>query len=325
MKPFKYTAPVTEASACGLLGEGSLAFAGGTSAMNLLKENVLTPDVVVDLKRIEGLSSIEPTSSGLRIGANVTLDEVLAHDGVRRDYPVLHQALFNAATPQIRNRATLGGNLCARPACWYFSQEAFGCAKSGGSGCPAKEGENEHHAIFDTDGPCVMVHASSAAPALLALEAKVRIVGPGRQQIIGLDDFFTSPSADVKRENVLAANEIITHVVLGAPSAKSATYEVRQKATHDWPIALASVALDIRSGVCQAARIFLGAVAPLPVRASGGEKALVGQRIDAQVAARAAAKAVERARPLRQNGYKVAVAQAVVKRAILQAATGSWQ
>lgn len=321
MKSFKYTVARSASSACELLGENSLAFAGGTSLLNLMKEYVVQPEVLVDIKRIDGLNTIESSGGGLTIGANVTLAEVIGNGVVREDYPALYDALHNTATPHIRNRGTIGGNLCARPACWYFSHEGFSCAKRGGTGCPAKDGENEFHAIFDTAGPCVMVHSSSAAPALIALDAKVRIASPGGgSREVDAEKFFVSPSQNMERESVLQANEIVTHVVLGGGNAHSATYEVRQKATHDWPIAMASVALNQRFGVCQSARIALGAVAPVPRRATGAERRLVGNRITESVAAAAAAAAVEGAAPLSQNGYKVSVARTAVKRAILAAA-----
>jgi xanthine dehydrogenase YagS FAD-binding subunit len=325
MKPFKYAAATSTAGACGMLGEGALPLAGGTNLLNLLKEYVLEPDVLVDIKAVEGTGAIRKISSGYEVGATVTLDEILRHEGLRTDYPVLHQALRDAGTPQIRHRATLGGNLCCRPACWYFAQEGYACAKHGAQGCAAKTGDNEFHAIFETDGPCVMVHPSSAAPALLALGAGVRIAGPDGARDTPLAEFFTPPSTDVRRENVLEPNEIVTHVLLGRASAQSATYEVRQKAASDWPLASASVHLDIQGGVCRHARLYLGFVAPVPWRAEAAEKALAGQRITAEVAEAAAGAAVASAKPLQHNAYKVAAARAAVKRAVLIAATGRWQ
>ncbi|MCH2373337.1 MAG: FAD binding domain-containing protein [Planctomycetes bacterium] len=323
MKSFKYTEAQSESVACGLLSESSLPLAGGTNLLNLMKEYVVQPDALVDIKNIPGTHSIDEVDGGLRVGANVTLTELIESRVVASGYPVLHQALVNTATPQIRNRGTLGGNLCARPACWYFSHEGFECAKRGDSGCSTKDGENEFHAIFGTDSLCVAVHPSSAAPALMALGATLRIVAPSGPRVVEIDQFFSSE--DVRKENVLAANEIITHVVVGSPNANSATYEVRQKATHDWPISLASVALDLKFGVCQSARVVLGAVALSPVRAGGAEDRLVGNRITESVAEAAAEAAVQGAKPLSQNAYKVQATRAAVKRAILIAATGSWK
>ncbi len=324
MKAFKYTAPTSESGACKLLGENALAYAGGTNLLNLMKDHVIEPDVLVDLKSIAALSEIKKAGDGVQIGAGVTIAEILENEALAADYPVLHQALHDLGTPQIRHRGTLGGNLCARPACWYFTHEGFDCAKHGGTGCAAKTGENEFHAIFDTDGPCVMVHPSSGGQALLALGARVGVAGPDTTREFPLEDFFVSPGRDVRRENVLAANEIVTHVTLGAPARNSATYDVRQKASHDWPICSASVVLQMSFGVCKSARVVLGAVAPVPRRARGAEAALSGQRIDARTAEAAAEAALDGAKPLAQGAYKVSVTRAAVKRAILVAGTGKW-
>lgn len=325
MKPFKYSAATSTAGACKVLGGGSVALAGGTNILNLMKEYVLQPDALIDLKTIDGISSIEPLTNGLEIGANVTLAQVLANGRMQTAYPALHQALRDAGTPQIRNRATIGGNLCGRPACWYFLQEGFDCAKHGGNGCAAKSGENEFHAIFETDGPCVMVHPSSAAPALLALGARVRIASPAGSSELDLVKFFTLPGAGITKENVLEGNEIITHVILPGAAANSATYEVRPKAASDWPVSVASVKLDLDGAVCKSASVYLGAVSPAPRRAVEAEKYLVGKRITPAVAEAAGAASVNGAKPLPQNAYKVAATKAAVKRAVLVAATGKWQ
>jgi xanthine dehydrogenase YagS FAD-binding subunit len=314
----------TAADACSKLSATSLALSGGTNLLSLMKEHVLEPEVVVDLKRIDGMDRIELSANGATIGANATLDAVSRNAELTARYPALAQAIATIATPQIRNRSTIGGNLCGRPACWYFTQEAFSCLKRGGEGCPARHGENEFHAIFDTEGPCVIVHPSSTAPAPIALGAQVEITGAGGSRSIPLEEFFTSPSIDVRRENVLAANEIVTAVRLGPARPKSATYQVRQKASHDWPIALASVALEMSGSACRSARIVLGAVAPVPRRAAEAESVLAGKPVSQETAAAAATAALEGARPLAQNAYKVPAARAAVRRAILLAATGKW-
>lgn len=326
MKAFAYKSAASEEDAVRSLGPGALALAGGTSLLNLLKDRVLEPDLLVNLKGIPGLDRIERDGDGLRIGAAVTLVALLENKAVADGYPALAQALETVGTPQIRNQATIGGNLCARPPCWYFAREGFDCPKRGqGTDCPAKDGENEVHAIFATDGPCVAVHASSAAPALVALGARARIAGPGGAREIPLEEFFVLPARDLRRENVLAPNEIVTHVILGKPTPRSATYAVLHKASHDWPVGLASAALEIEGGTCRLARVCLGAVAPVPWRAKGAEEALVGKAVDEAAASAAADAAVAGAAPLSQNAYKLKTARAAVKRAILLAANGRWR
>jgi len=326
MKAFTYKSVTSEEQAVKALGANAVPLAGGTSLLNLMKERVLEPEVVVNLKDIKGLAQVEAIADGLRIGANATLAALLENKAVRSSYPVLAQALETVGTPQIRNMATLGGNLCARTPCWYYMHESFPCAKAGrGNTCPAKEGENEFNAIFATDGPCVSVHASSAAPALVALGAKVRIVGASGAREIDIEKFFTLPKDNVQKENVLAANEIVTHITLPKPAPKSATYVVLQKGSHDWPVCQASVVLDLAGDTAKSSRICLGAVAPIPWRAAAAEAALAGQKVSEATASKAAEAALTGAAPLAQNGYKKQSLKAAVKRAILVAATGKWR
>src|SRR5262245_39692640 len=227
MKSFSYVSAASEADAVKLLGEKSLPLAGGSNVLNLMKEYVLQPDTLVDIKGVSGTQKIEADGQGVKIGANVTLTEILESQPVREQYPALVHALWDAATPQIRNRSTLGGNLCARPPCWYFRFEAFNCRKKGGETCPAEGGENEYLSILGHDGlKCHAVHASSAAPALVVYQAKVRIAGAEGAREVGIEEFFVLPDeANVRRENILKPNEIVTHLTLPAHQAKSASYE----------------------------------------------------------------------------------------------------
>lgn len=326
MKAFTYHSPTSEQAAVRLLGAGAVALAGGSSLLNLLKERVLEPERVVNLKAIPGLAKIEPAAEGYRIGANVTLAALVESAEVRRAYPALVQAAETVGTPQIRNVATVGGNLCAPPACWYYVHEGFPCPrKSADQACPAKAGENELHAIFATDGPCVAVHASSLAPALVALGARVRVVGAGGAREVEIEKFFRLPRTGEARENILAADEIVTHVTLGPARPRSATYVVLHKQSHDWPVGLASVSLEMEGDTARAARVCLGAVAPVPWRAAGAEAALAGKKVTPETAAQAAEAAVAGAAPLAQNAYKIGIARAAVRRAILLAATGQWR
>jgi xanthine dehydrogenase YagS FAD-binding subunit len=325
MKAFTYKSARTEEEAVKALGPGALPLAGGTTLLNLMKERVVEPEVLVNLKAIKGFDRIEALSDGLRIGAGVTLASLLENPAVAKQYPAIAQAVETVATPQIRNMATLGGNLCTRPPCWYFSHDLFACAKRGNSNaCPAREGENEYSAIFANEGPCVAVHGSSVAPALVALNAVVRIAGPSGAREIPLEKFFALPKDNVLKENVLGNNEIVTHVSLGKPNVKSATYVVNHKESHDWPVGLASVALEMKGDLCASARVVLGAVAPVPWRSAKAEAALAGKQISPEVAAAAASAAVEGALPLSQNAYKLQTAKGAVRRAVLLAATGKW-
>ena len=325
MKAFTYKSAKTEEEAVQALGPGALPLAGGTTLLNLMKDRVVEPSVLVNLKSIRGFDKIEAAGAGLRIGAGVTLASLLENPAVVKQYPAIAQALETVATPQIRNMATIGGNLCTRPPCWYFSHDLFACAKRGNANtCPAREGENEYHAIFANEGPCVAVHGSSVAPALVAFDGSVRVAGPGGAREIPLEKFFALPKADVLKENVLAGNEIVTHVSIGKGNAKSATYVVLPKESHDWPTSLASVALEMSGEMCSGAKVVLWAVAPIPWRASGAEAVLAGKKITPEVASAAAEAAVKGAMPLSQNAYKIQTTKAAVRRAVLMAATGKW-
>ena len=325
MKAFTYKSAKTEEEAVQALGTGALPLAGGTTLLNLMKDRVVEPDVLVNLKSIRGFDKIEAAGAGFRIGAGVTLASLVENPAVVKQYPALAQAIETVATPQIRNMATIGGNLCTRPPCWYFSHDLFGCAKRGNTNtCPARDGENEYHAIFANDGPCVAVHGSSVAPALMAFGGSVRVAGPSGAREIPLEKFFALPKDNVLKENVLAANEIVTHVSIGKGNAKSATYVVLQKESHDWPVGLASVALEMTGETCTAAKVVLGAVAPVPWRSAGAEGVLTGKIITAEIASAAAEAALKGAAPLSQNAYKIQTTKAAVKRAVLMAATGKW-
>lgn len=323
MKAFTYKSAKSEEEAVQALGPGALPLAGGTTLLNLMKDRVVEPNVLVNLKAIKGFDRIEAVSDGLRIGAGVTLAALLENPAVAKQYPALAQALDTIATPQIRNMATLGGNLCTRPPCWYFSHDLFACAKRGNANtCPAREGENEFAAIFANEGPCVAVHGSTAATALMAFGASVRIAGPGGAREIPLEKFFALPKDNVLKENVLANNEIVTHVSVGKGNPRSASYVVLQKESHDWPVGFASAVLQMNGDTCESARVVLGAVAPVPWRAAGAEAALAGKKITMETATAAAEAAATGASPLSQNGYKVQIVKAAVKRAILLAAEG---
>jgi len=209
-----------------------------------------------------------------------------------------------------------------RPRCWYFRNEEFVCFKKGGSYCFAVSGENQYHAIFGNDGPSHIVHPSSLAVPFVAYGAKFRVVGPSGEREVAAADYFTLPTLrNVEKENVLADDELMTHVMLPAPgNVKTGHYEVRYKQSHDWPLAFATVVLAMNGNTIQSARVVLGAVAPIPWRSEDAERALVGKALDAQTAAAAADAAVRAAKPMSGNVYKVQITKTAVKRAVLQAA-----
>jgi xanthine dehydrogenase YagS FAD-binding subunit len=247
--------------------------------------------------------------------------DVAEHADIGRMYPAVAAAAIEVGTPQIRNQGTVGGNINQRPRCWYYRNEEFVCYKKGGNRCFSPEGENQFHAIFG-DGPSYIVHPSSLAVPFVAYDATFRLLSPRGERMVKAADYFTMPTKEnVQRENVLEPDELLTHVILPAPgSLKSGHYEVRYKASHDWPIAFATVLLTMNGSTVAGARIVMGAVAPVPWRAQAAEKALAGKAITPETAVAAAEAALTGAEPLSRNAYKVQVAKTAVERAILQAA-----
>ena len=322
MKSFAYVKAAGEKQAVAALaapGGRSLPLAGGMDLIGLMKDYVAQPDRLVSVKDLDATIS-KGAGGALRIGSAVTLADLAANADARRLYPALTEAAGEVGTPQIRNLGTVGGNLNQRPRCWYFRNEEFHCLKKGGSRCFAVDGENQYHAIFG-DGPCHIVHPSSLAVPAIALDARFRIVGPAGEREVPAADYYQMPDRNLLGETVLAPNEILTHMILPAPGqTRNATYEVRFKQSHDWPLAMTSVALSMQGQNVRAARVVMGAVAPVPWRSAAAEAALTGKRLSEQVAMEAADAAVAAAKPMSGNAYKVQIARTAVKRAILKAA-----
>ena len=324
MNRFEYASPSSVQQAVGLLSAtwgDSEILAGGTDLLGRMKDYVSNPKRVVNIKNLPGLHAISRDNGGVRIGALVTLDRILDASDIRENYPALAQAVAEAASPQIRNMATLGGNLCQRPRCWYY-RRGLGLLPKTPDGKPlVAEGDNRYHAILGNDGPAYFVSPSTIAPMLIAYDARIRISGPNGPREISLEKFFRTPESENDREHDLKANEIVTEIfVPAAKGVRAANYEVRQKAAFDWPLATASVALQMSGNTVQSARIVMGAVAPVPWVSQEAAEAVRGKPIDEQTAAAAGVAAVGKARPLSQNGYKVKLASVAVKRALLLAA-----
>lgn len=323
MQNFEYASPTTKEQAVELLGNGwgeTEVIAGGTDLLSLMKDFLVTPKRVVNIKNIQELRGVTfNRAGGARIGALVSLEEMIDRAG--KSLPALTQAAKEITSPQIRNMGTVGGDLCQRPRCWYF-RAGFGLLPRDEAGKPLVEnGDNRYHAILGNDGEAKFVSASSLAPALIALAAKISVFGPKGAREIEADKFFVTPKSTGERETVLAPNEIVTAINIPSTiGVRSATYEVRQRETLDWPLAAASVALKLDAAKkVTSARVALGHVAPVPWKSDEAAKFLVGKTVTEDVAAEAGKIAVANARALSRNGYKIQLAQVAVKRAILQA------
>jgi xanthine dehydrogenase YagS FAD-binding subunit len=297
-------------------GHRAVIAGGGTDLLGMIKEGLVQPDVVLNLKAIDGLDRIAASDGGLRIGGLTTLAR-LAEDPALARYPVLAQAAASVGTPQIRNAGTLAGNICQRPWCWYL-RNGFPCYKNGGDRCFATTGENQFHAIFG-GGPSYIVHPSDTAPALVALDARFRIAGPRGERLVAARDFFAPPRTDPARESTLADDELLAEILVPPASGTARSTYQKLLDRESWTHALVSVAavLDMSGDVCRSARIVLGGVAPVPWDVPAAAQLLEGQRITSDVAARAAEAAVRDARPMSKNGYKVPITRTLVRRTLL--------
>ncbi len=320
MTRYEYAVPLTLDEVFGYLEEEQAVIkAGGVDLLDLMKENLLAPKRLVNVRHLKELNYIKKDAEGnLHIGPNVTLSD-LAEE---RTYPVLAQAADSAATPQIRNIATLGGNICQRPRCWYFRSKEFNCSRKGGDTCFALDGENQYHAIFGNGHGCAIVHPSATAVALLALDAELKLKNKSGERTVRLADFFVLPEQDIKRENNLKEGELISAVTIPAKMNDYRNFYIKQqeKQSFDWPIADVAVALKVEDKTCQDARVVLGSAAPIPWRVPAAEKILKGKVITKDVARQAAEAALNGAEPLSGNQYKIQVFKAVTYRTICRAA-----
>jgi xanthine dehydrogenase YagS FAD-binding subunit len=288
--------------------------AGGTDLLGCLRDEVVKASTLVSLNGIDALKGISPSrGGGLRIGALTTLTEIAENRHVIQSYPVLAQAAASAASPQLRNQGTIGGNICQRPRCWYFRGD-FHCLRKGGDVCYAVGGESQFHCIFGGD-PCYIVHPSDTAPALVALDAKVSIAGPRGSRTIPVGSFFVLPKTSSVKENVLAPGEIVTEILLDAPpSGTRGVYrKVRERGAFDFATAGAAVVVTLAEGKVRTARVVLSGVAPIPWRSAEAEKALAGKSLDAATISEAAAAAVKDAAPLDGNAYKVPLVRGILE------------
>jgi xanthine dehydrogenase YagS FAD-binding subunit len=318
MRPFELTAPTTVDAA---LASSGTFLAGGTTLVDLMKLNVLTPQQVLDINGLP-LHGID-TADGLRIGALERMADVAAHPGV---YPVISRALLLSASQQLRNMASIGGNLMQRTRCTYFRDVATPCNRRvPGSGCPAVDGANRMHAILGTSDSCVATHASDVAVALVALDAEVRLVGAAGSRTVKLADFYRVPGNTPEVEHDLRPGELITEVVVPRLdwAARSTYVKVRDRQSYEFALCSAAVALDVRDSRIADARVAVGGVATVPWRLPGVEAALRGAPVTEAAFQEAASVAADGAKPLSDNGFKVSLLKRTVIRALLELTEGS--
>jgi xanthine dehydrogenase YagS FAD-binding subunit len=315
LRTFAYVRPASVSEALKQIeGRGARIHAGGTDLVGCLRDGVLEASTIVSLAKIDELRGISVAPDGeLRLGALATVAEIGAHPVVIEKFAALSQAASVVASPQLRNQGTIGGNLCQKPRCWYFRGD-YNCTRKGGDTCYALGGENQYHCIFG-GGACVIVHPSDMAPALVALGATVRIIGPKGARVLPLERFYVLPEKDATRETVLEPGEMVLGVLVPAPPAgqKSGYRKVRARGSWDFAMAGLAHAVTMKAGRVAGARLVLSGVAPTPWRLQAVEKLLVGQTLDSKLIARAAAAAVAGAAPLAHNGYKVPLVGGLVE------------
>lgn len=322
MNKFEYTIPNTVDNVLEDLDKnGAVLKAGGIDVLDLLKENISSAKRLVNIRNLPDFRYVSHSKENVVIGPSVTLSEIVSDENLS-DYRALQQAAKVIATPQIRNVATVAGNLCQKPRCWYYRNKDFFCARKGGSMCYATYGENQYHAILENQHGCAIVHPSGLATALIAFDAKLKIVSKKGERVIDLADFFVKPLQDITRENILQQGEIISQIILPKLEKNFASfyYKQKQKQSFDWPIVEVAVSFTNNSGVVTNPKIVLGAAAPTPLRALEAENIINGQVMTKKIAEKAASVAMKNATPMTQNGYKVAIFEAVIKRTILWAA-----
>jgi xanthine dehydrogenase YagS FAD-binding subunit len=314
---------VTFAEQARAAGSQAMIAGGGSDLLGMVKDRIVAPDVLIHLRAIKGLDQVTAAGEVVNIGGLITLDTLSHHPLILRDYSGLAEAAGSVATPQIRNAGTLAGNVCQRPWCWYF-RNGFLCFKAGGNTCFSITGENQFHAIFG-GGPSFIVHPSDTAPALVALDARFRIVGPKGERMIPATDFFILPKQNAARENSLGDDEVLASIELPAagPGRRSKYHKVLDREAWTHAVVSAAVVLDMDKDVCRAARVVLGGVAPIPWRVPEAERLLSGQRVTPELAAKVAATAVAGATPLAKNAYKVPLTREIVQRTVLGLATRS--
>ncbi len=301
--------------------KSAILVGGGSEILQLMKERVLTPDYVVNLKTIPGLNTIREERGGFRIGALTTLVEIEEHPAVREKLLILSDGAAEAASPQIRNAGSIGGNLCQRPFCWYFRSAHFDCLRKGGQVCYSVAGDSRYHAILG-GGPSFIVHPSDLAPVLVALDAQIKIVNAAGERVLPLEKFFVLPQVDFKHENILKPGDMVTEIFVPYPKAGSKGFYHKARERLAWDHAIVSIATVVQSNgdTVRDARVVLGGVAPIPWRAPKAEAFLRGKKLDDGNAQKAGEIALEGARPMKDNVYKVGLAKSLVQRGLLASA-----
>ncbi|MEH2265632.1 FAD binding domain-containing protein [Nostoc sp.] len=317
MQPFSYTKVTSQDAAIATVEQDKTAafIAGGTDLLGLMKDGVQTANILIDINSLP-LADIESQTHGIRIGAISRMSDVAFHPKIQECYPVISQALLQSASPQLRNMATVGGNLLQRVRCGYFRDPVFPCNKrTPGLGCAAITGYNRMHAIFGASEHCIAVHPSDLAVALTALDAVICIQGAEKSRQISIHDFYLLPGETPEKETLLQSGELIVAIEIPNSAYKSYYLKVRDRASYEFALVSVAVALDVEQDTIKSARIAFGGVAPKPWRARDAEEFLKGKAVNEASFTAAGEAAVKEAKPQTHNAFKIEL----VKRALVRA------
>ena len=317
MKPFQYATAATPTGARELAGPNGRYLAGGIDLLGEMKEYLAEPKVVVNVKALPGLNRIEPGSQLWSIGANVTVAELEDHAQLKRDFPGLQQAAAEVGSRQIRNVATVGGNLAQHSRCWYYRHRDVFCLKKGGDTCYARHGENKYHSLF-TGNTCISPVVSNLAIALAALDAVVIVQRGDKPSRMTIAEFYAKAWDNPTAHHSLEHGDLVLKVEVPAQPRRSAYLQVSEKSMFDWALVSCAAAARVEGGKLSQARVVLGAVANVPYQVQAANQFLEGKTLDENTANKAAELLLENAQPLSENGYKIPVARALIRRTLLQ-------
>lgn len=319
MKPFQYATAQSVESAHELVGKKGAYLAGGNDLLGLMKEYLAEPDILIDIKSLPGLNTIEHGRDSWTIGANVTVAQIEDHAELSKAFPALHQAATDVGSRQIRNVASLGGNLAQHSRCWYFRHRDVKCLKKWGTTCYARDGENRYHSLF-TGNPCISPVVSNLSIALAALDARVIVQRGGEALRWTIGNFYDKAWENPTAHNSLQAGDLILRVEIpnGDNNLRSAYMQISQKADFDWALVSCAAAAKMDGSRITSPRIYLGAIAPVPFAVPEALKLLEGKELDASLASEAAQRLLADAEPLSQNAYKIPMARTLIQRTLLQ-------
>jgi len=317
MKSFDYVTPQTAERAISLAGVDARFFAGGIDLLGEMKEYIIQPRRLVNVKQLPDTHEIKSGKDVWTVGANVTVADIEDHEELKKVFPGLQQAAAEVGSPQIRNVATVGGNLAQHSRCWYYRHRDIRCLKRGGSTCYAREGENKYHSLF-TGNPCISPVVSNLSVALAALDARV-IVRRGKEEVpMTVPEFYAKAWDNPEAHHSLGPTDLILRVQIPNSGSRSAYLQISEKASFDWALVSCAAAAKVDGKRLSGVRIVLGAVAPIPYQAQAAHEFLEGKELDDGAAAHAAEMILKNAEPLAHNGYKVPIAQALIRRTLNQ-------